>query len=98
MAEIVFLKKAVEDIRTSRDWYDEKEENLGRLFLEKVNESITSIAENPKAYPEKYRFLRAKLIRTFPYTVFYKVESNNVIKIYGCLHYKQDTKTILGRR
>jgi plasmid stabilization system protein ParE len=57
MSEIVFLKKAVEDIRKSRDWYDEKEENLGRLFVEKLNESISSIAENPRAYPEKYRSL-----------------------------------------
>jgi len=57
MSEIVFLKKAVEDIRKSRDWYDEKEENLGRLFVEKLNESISSIVENPRAYPEKYRSL-----------------------------------------
>lgn len=98
MAEIVFLKKAVEDIRNSRDWYDEREEDLGRLFVEKVNESIKSIAENPKAYSENYKSLRARLVSTFPYSVFYKAESNDVIKIYARLHHKQNTETILDRR
>ncbi len=44
MAEIVLLKKAAEDIKNSRDWYDGKEENLGKLFVEKVHECILRIA------------------------------------------------------
>ena len=45
------IKKAAEDIKKSRDWYDEKEENLGRLFVEKVHECLIRIADNPKAHP-----------------------------------------------
>ena len=73
MAEIVLLKKAAEDIKNSRDWYDGKEENLGKLFVEKVHECILRIALNPKAHPQKYRFLRAGLIalkRVFWYRIF----------------------------
>ena len=98
MAEIVLLKKAAEDIKNSRDWYDGKEENLGKLFVEKVHECILRIAENPKAYPQKFRFLRAGLVATFPHSVFYKVEMNNVIKVYACLHHKQNSDHILGKR
>ncbi len=98
MAEIVLLNKAAEDIQKSRDWYDGKEENLGRLFVEKVHECIIRIAENPKAYPQKYRFLRAGLVATFPYSLFYSIEENDVIRVYACLHHKQNTDRILDVR
>lgn len=98
MAEIVLLKKAAEDIQKSRDWYDEKEENLGRLFVEKVHECIIRIADNPKAYPHKYRSLRAGLVATFPYSVFYMIEKNKAVRIYACLHHKQNADRILGKR
>ncbi|NBC65723.1 MAG: type II toxin-antitoxin system RelE/ParE family toxin [Bacteroidetes bacterium] len=98
MAEIVLLQKAVEDIRKSRDWYDEKEVNLGKLYVEKVNECVASIAENPKAYPVKYRFLRARLVASFPYSVFYNIERKGLIRIYACLHHKQNADRTLGKR
>lgn len=98
MAEIVLLKKAVKDIQESRDWYDEKEDNLGRLFVEKVQECITRIAENPKAYPQKYKSLRAGIVPTFPHAVFYKIEKNNVIRVYACVHHKQNTDRILDEK
>ncbi len=98
MAEIVLLKKAAEDIQKSRDWYDEKEENLGRMFVEKVDECISRISEKPIAYPVKYRTLRAGLVATFPYSVFYSIEENDVIRVYACLHHKQNTDRILDER
>ncbi|TVQ04888.1 MAG: hypothetical protein EA359_04985 [Balneolaceae bacterium] len=71
---------------------------MGKIFVEKVNECITSIALNPNAYPVKYRFLRARLLSTFPYSVFYKIEKNDLIRIYACLHHKQHADTILDKR
>jgi len=55
MAKIVLLEEVLGDMKHSRDWYDEQEQGLGELFVERITECIEKIADNPKAYPVKYR-------------------------------------------
>lgn len=98
MSKIILLRKALEDIRNSRDWYDEKDEGLGKIFVENVDDCIASIAETPNAYPVKYRVLRARLVKMFPYSVFYQVENMNVIRVYAILHHRQNADRILNTR
>jgi len=98
MAKILFLNEAIEDIRKARNWYDEKEDGLGHFFINRIDESINEIQNAPKAYPVKYGFLRAKMVRSFPYSIFYSVKNHGVIRIYACIHHKQLFDNILESR
>jgi len=98
MAKIVLLEEVLGDMKHSRDWYDEQEQGLGELFVERITECIEKIADNPKAYPVKYRILRARLIQTFPYSVFYRVEKENEVHVYAVLHHRQNANRILTAR
>lgn len=98
MADIVFLQSAIIDIEKARDWYDEKYPGLGKSFLNEVINVVEAIEISPKAYPLKYGPLRAKILIKFPYCIFYRVETIQLIQINSCLHYKQDIQSIIDSR
>lgn len=98
MHKIVFLASAIEDIQSARDWYDDQRVDLGRLFVRQIDQSLIRIKSNPSAYPIKFGPLRAKLLKSFPHSIFYRIESNKIIRIYACLHHRQHVKEILESR
>lgn len=73
MGKILFLNEAIEDIQKARNWYGEKEDGLGHFFINRVYERINEILNSPKSYPVKYGFLRAKIVSSFPYSIYYNI-------------------------
>lgn len=98
MADITFLQSAIDDIEKARDWYDDKHAGLGESFLKEMVNAVEIIKSSPKAFPKKYGPLRAKILYKFPYCIFYRVESDHLIRIHSCLHYKQNFQSIIERR
>jgi hypothetical protein len=41
---------AARDLQEARDWFDSREPGLGDTFLERVNDTIRRISENPLQY------------------------------------------------
>jgi hypothetical protein len=39
------------DIQQAREWHDAQEPGLGDQFLQRVNETMTRIGQNPHQYP-----------------------------------------------
>lgn len=98
MAKIVFLQSAVNDIEDARDWYDDKHPGLGESFLNEVVKAVETIQESPKAFPVKYGPLRAKILKKFPYCIFYRFDNSKQIQVHSCLHYRQNIHSILEQR
>jgi toxin ParE1/3/4 len=46
----VLLPAAKRDVKTAYQWYEEKKPGLGDVFLERVEECLTSIARNPRVF------------------------------------------------
>jgi hypothetical protein len=66
--------------RKSRTW--------GLEFIERVEEAILKIAENPLSHGKVIEDARRVLLNQFPYALWYVVADDSVV--IGCLHGKRD--------
>jgi plasmid stabilization system protein ParE len=78
------------------DWYNSQRQGLGGEFREAVDDMIARIADNPLAYPDRYRGTRRALLRRFPYVLWYRLSANFVV-VLACVHGKRDPRAIRAR-
>ena len=65
--------------------YEAQRAGLGVEFVLELDAAIERAAVNPEAYAIQYHGARRVLIRRFPYSVYYLVESG-AVEIIGVLH------------
>ena len=73
-------------------WYNQQQPGLGEGLVDEVRRCIHALEEDPLRYPVYYRGFRRILTRRFPYKLFFRVESNNVI-VFRILHGRQDHRS-----
>lgn len=86
---------ASRDLQQARDWFDGQEPGLGDAFLERVNETIQRIATNPEQYQLALLDLHRAPVRTFKYSVWYRVLPDSSV-VVACLSDRRDLS--LARR
>ena len=91
----VFVRREL-DLETIEDWNDGQRSGLGLEFRDAVDALIARIADNPLAYPDRYRGSRRALLRRFPYVVWYRVLDDSVV-VLACVHGKRDPSVIRAR-
>ncbi len=84
-----FLPVVEEDVISGYDWFEGKATGLGEDFLRIFYVNINEISLNPMLYPVVYKGFRRRLIRRFPYAIYYKVKDNEVI-VFGLFHCARD--------
>ena len=67
------------DIQQAREWHDAQEPGLGDQFLQRVNETMTRIGQNPHQYPTIIEDVRRANLRQFKYGVWYRVWESVVV-------------------
>ena len=93
----VLIRRAAElDLERIEDWYDGQQPSLGHEFREAVDAVFVRIADNPLAYPDRYRGARRALLRRFPYALWYRVLESFVV-VLACVHGKRDPRMIRAR-
>lgn len=92
MYELVFKSEVYEDIKTAYDWYESQRVGLGEDFLLTLEASYANIARAPKQYQDIYKSIKRKLVRRFPYGIFFVVRGNSVV-VLAVLHTKRDPKS-----
>jgi plasmid stabilization system protein ParE len=86
-ATIVFSKQARKGLQEVYDWYEEQRENLGERFVAEVDTTVAKIAATPYASSIRYKNIRCRLMKIFPYLVHYIFdESTNTVTIYKIFH------------
>ena len=95
---VYFLKPAKQDIDQAFIWYELRQPGLGDEFLKEVEKSVDFIKMSPRAFPRKYKSLRVKLLKRYPYALFYNVEDKVNVRIYACLHLRRNLSQILKNR
>jgi len=79
---ILKLKAEVyNDIKIAYDWYESQRIGLGEDFLLTLEESYSKITRTPKIYQLIYKTVRRKLLRRFPYGLFFVLRGDEVIII-----------------
>jgi plasmid stabilization system protein ParE len=84
-------RRAEDDIREARDWYDRIQPDLGRDFGDKLDAVIDSLATHPLIHARIYKDIRRAMTRRFPYAVYFVVEDNRV-SVLRVLHHARDPR------
>lgn len=84
-----FLPEVEKDSVSAYVWYEEKAKGLGEEFLRAFYASAAEIARTPNLYPKIYKNFHRKLLKRFPYVVYFLVESETVI-VYGLFLFASD--------
>jgi len=92
MNTIEFKPEVYDDIKIAYDWYESQRVGLGEDFLLTLEESYAKIARTPKLYQLIYKTVRRKLVRRFPYGVFFTLRDDKIIVI-AVLHTKSNPVT-----
>ncbi|MCG6133899.1 MAG: type II toxin-antitoxin system RelE/ParE family toxin [Nostoc sp. LLA-1] len=87
--KILITPEAELDLEDAYNWYEQQMMGLGSEFIRVVDASFSTIQRNPFAYPIIYEKVRRKLIRKFPYGLFYIIIDER-ISIIGSFHVKRD--------
>jgi toxin ParE1/3/4 len=84
---VVVLPPAREEIRAAVRWYEAQRTGLGVELLAVIDEAFEKIAARPTASPlwRTDRRYRKRLVRRFPYTVFFEVD-DEIVTIVAVAH------------
>jgi len=74
-----YTDRARDDLELAFVWYERQRRGLGFEFLDCVENAIKSILKNPNMYRIVYSSFKGYVVRRFPFTIFYSVESTEII-------------------
>ena len=74
-----YTDRARDDLDLAFSWYERHRRGLGFDFLDCVEAALQSITENPEMYQVRYSVFRGCVIRRFPFSVFYTIESDGIV-------------------
>lgn len=85
MKKYRFLTPAILDVEAASQFYESSRPELGREFLEELDETIQRIVANPKAWAIIDGQMRRCRLRRFPYGIIYTIE-DEIVLIIAVMH------------
>lgn len=77
--ELEYLVEALEEAEAAARWYAERSAAAAAAFSDEIDEAESAIARLPDAWPRFDHNTRRYLLRRFPFSVIYRVESRRVL-------------------
>lgn len=93
---VVFRRAARRELDETALWYEERRPGLGGEFISEIDRAVSMASENPKRFPVMYRDIRCIRARRFPYSVFFRVETQRII-VLAVFHARRDPSVWLQR-
>lgn len=81
MKKYRFLTPAILEVEAAAQFYEINRPDLGREFLDEVDQAIKRIVQNPKAWKVLDGQIRRCRLRRFPYGVIYTIEAESILII-----------------
>lgn len=82
---IAFRPEVEEDAVSNYLWYEERAKGLGEEFLRAFYASASELSRNPLIYQTVHKDFRRKLLKRFPYAIYFRIREKQVI-VYGLFH------------
>ncbi len=73
--------EAERDLEDAASWYEQQRAGLGNEFLAEALLTFSAIAERPLQYPIVRRNTRRTLTRRFPFGVYLRIETTQIVVI-----------------
>ena len=86
-----FLPEVEEDVIAAYAWYEEKSAGLGKDFLLVFYGAAEEITLNPLLYRMVCGAIRRRLLRRFPYAVYFALEDSELV-VLGLFHCARDPR------
>jgi toxin ParE1/3/4 len=78
--------RSIEDIDTAAKFYFDQRPELATRFLQAVQNAFQSIAQFPQAHPQIEPNIRRISTKSFPFYVYYTIDSSDKMAIFAVLH------------
>lgn len=78
MKQVKFHPDADREVAEAQNWYGERSAVAAQAFALEIDRAIKSIAESPERWSQTVRGERRFLLSRFPYTILYRVQSDEV--------------------
>lgn len=88
---IVFRPQAEAEITEAADWYEAQRQGLGQDFLRKVDQTISTVADNPLRFRTILRETRRAPLQRFPYGILYRIRNEKIL-IVAYMHVRRDPR------
>jgi plasmid stabilization system protein ParE len=85
----VFRPEARDDLLEAQTWYEQRAAGLGAAFARAVEAAVESLQRAPQQYPIVHRDIRRVLLRRFPYAIFYRAATKEII-VLAVFHLARD--------
>ncbi len=82
---IRFVPEVEEDVLQSYSWYEMKSFGLGEEFLRVFYGCVNELAGNALIYPKVHGHIRRRILRRFPYAIYFWVLENMIV-VLGLFH------------
>ncbi|MBN1602716.1 MAG: type II toxin-antitoxin system RelE/ParE family toxin [Chitinispirillaceae bacterium] len=97
MKKIVrFLLPAELEMLDAARFYELQATGLGGDFLNKIEQAIKDISEDPEKWPTIHVQIRRRLIHRFPYALLYRIDPDEVL-IIATMHLHRHPDYWIGR-
>lgn len=83
------LAEAEQQLTDAYDYYESKQDGLGKRFVDHIGSYFVKIVQNPKLYQEKNPPNREAFTQSFPYVIIYRIENDMVI-VLSVFHTSQN--------
>lgn len=93
---VAYLPEAQDDVDAAYGHYEQQSPGLGSQFLEALQTVVEQIADNPALYGTVHQDVRAAPMRRFPYVVYYRADSAQVV-ILAVQHGRRSSRAWRGR-
>jgi plasmid stabilization system protein ParE len=77
--ELEYLDEALEEAEAAARWYAERSPAAALGFSDEIDAAESAIIQLPEAWPRFDHGTRRYLLRRFPYSIIYRIESNRVL-------------------
>ena len=85
MNELFVSDDAKGDIKDGAEYYENQQTDLGHDFVDKIEEALIRIQQNPKQFPAIYREVRRVLVGRFPYQMLFFVKGVKIV-VFAAFH------------
>jgi len=88
-----FLPEVERDVLNGRAWYEDRSPGLGEEFLRVFYACSQELTRSPTVYPKVHRDFRRRLLRRFPYAIYFRMEADYVV-VFGLFHCARDPRRL----
>jgi len=89
MKKILFHPLAQQELADSVAYYEQQQPGLGLAFVEEIEQTIHFLRQYPEAGSKNRGSTRRLNLTKFPYSLHYRLDNHNQIRILAIAHHKR---------